>query len=119
MSRTKSFLLGFMIGGLASATVTLLTTPTSGKKLRGQVVDQTKEWKEMGDDLLQDAIRIKDQIAQTSKEGVALINNLTQELKTSMEEWKVAVEPHKENIEDYLTQIELNLKDLEEKVNSK
>lgn len=119
MSRTKSFLLGFMIGGLGSATATLLTTPTSGKELRGRVVDQSMQWKEMADDLLQDAMRLKDQIAQTSKEGVALINNLTKELKISMEEWKVAVAPHQDNIQDYLAQIELSLKDLEEKVKSK
>lgn len=116
MSRTKSFLLGFMIGGVASATATLLTAPSSGKELRGKIVDQSLEWKEMADSLLQDALRLKDQIAETSKEGVTLINNLTQEIKSSVEEWKDAVEPHQENIHDYLEQIELSLKDLEEKV---
>lgn len=119
MSRTKSFLLGFMIGGLASASATLLTTPASGKELRSKVVDQSMEWKGMADNLLQDALRLKDQIAETSKEGVTLINNLTQEMKQSVEEWKVAVEPHQDNIHEYLEQIELSLKDLEEKVKSK
>ena len=117
MSRGNSFLLGFMIGGVASAVATLLSTPTSGKELRGQVKQQSREWKEMADNLMQDAIRIKDQIAKTSKEGVALINNLTVEMKKSIEEWKSTVEPHQENIHEYLEQIQASLKDLEEKVN--
>lgn len=119
MSRTKSFLIGFALGGVASATATLLTTPSSGRKLRGKIAEQSLEWKEMADNLLQDALRLKDQIAETSKEGVTLINNLTQEMKKSVEEWKIAVEPHQENIHDYLEQIELSLKDLEEKVKNK
>lgn len=119
MSRTNSFLLGFLLGGLASATATLLTAPTSGKKLRDNIVEQSLEWKEMGDDLLQDAINLKDQIADTSKEGVSLIKNLTKELKLSMEEWKGAIEPHQDNIQEYLEQIELSIKALEEKVDSK
>ena len=117
MSRGNSFLLGFVIGGTVSAVATLLSTPTSGKELRGQVKQQGLEWKEMADNLLQDAIRLKDQIAKTSKEGVAIINNLTVEMKKSIEEWKSTVEPHQENIHDYLEQIQASLKDLEEKVN--
>lgn len=119
MSRTKSFLFGFMIGGAASAMATLLSTPASGRDLREKVVNQSMEWKEMADNLLKDALRLKDQITETSKEGVTLINNLTQEMKNSVEEWKVAVEPHQENIHGYLEQIELSLKELEEKVKSK
>ena len=118
MARGKSFVIGFMIGGAASAIATLLSTPSSGKELRDRVKQQSKEWKEMADNLLRDALRLKDQIAETSKEGVALINNLTQEMKKSVEEWKIAVEPHQENIHGYLEQIELSLKDLEEKVKS-
>lgn len=117
MSRGNSLLLGFVVGGAVSAVVTLLSTPTSGKELRGQVKQQSLEWKEVADNLIQDALRLKDQIAKTSKEGVALINNLTQEMKQSIEEWKLTVEPHQENIHEYLEQIQASLKDLEEKVN--
>lgn len=119
MSKTKSFFLGFIIAGSASAIATLLTTPTSGKDLRDKIVDQGLEWKEMTDKLVQDGVRLKTQIAETSKEGISLINNLTDEMKKSVEEWKVAVEPHQENIHGYLEQIELSLKDLEEKVKTK
>lgn len=116
MGKGKSLLVGFIIGGTISAATTLLSTPTSGRVLRERIKEQSMEWKDMADKLLQDALRLKDQIAQTSKEGVALINNLTQEMQKSVEEWKIAVEPHQENIHEYLEQIESSIKDLEAKL---
>ncbi|MGM8366320.1 YtxH domain-containing protein [Virgibacillus sp. W0181] len=119
MSRSQSLLLGFIIGGTVSAAATLLSTPSSGKDLRGRVKEQSQEWKDMLDNLFQDVLRLKDQIAKTSKEGAALINELTQEMKSSIEEWKVAIEPNQENIREYLEQIESSIKDLEQKINTK
>lgn len=116
MSRGKSLFLGFVIGGTVSAVATLLSAPSSGREFRGRVKDQSLEWKEMADKLLQDSLRLKDQIAETSKEGVVLINSLTQEMKRSVQDWKATVEPHRENIYEYLEQIEASIKDLEDKV---
>lgn len=119
MSRSKSLLLGFIIGGTVSAAATLLSTPASGRDLRDRVKEQSIEWKEMLDNLFQDIVKLKDQIAKTSKEGVALINDLTQEMRSSIEEWKIAIEPNQENIKEYLEQIESSIKDLEQKLNEK
>lgn len=114
--KVKSLLLGFVVGGTVSAAATLLSTPTSGKELRSNLKTQTNEWKEMFAQLAQDSMRLKDQLAETSKEGTALVKNLTKEMKKSVEEWKVAVEPHQDNIHDYLEQIEASLKELEDKI---
>src|SRR5690625_5710423 len=92
MSRGKSLLLGFLVGGTVSAAVTLLSAPTSGKKLRGQIKEQSKDWKETIDDLVQNGLKLKEQITETSKEGIALVNELTQEMKASVEEWKATVD---------------------------
>src|SRR5690625_112689 len=116
MSKGKSILIGFVVGGTISAATALLTTPSSGRELRYRVKQQSIEWKRIVDDIIQDGLRLKDQIAKTSKEGVALINELTQEMKTSVEEWKSAIEPHQENIHVYLEEIEASIKDLEEKI---
>src|SRR5690625_4034238 len=116
MSKGKSVLFGFLVGGAISAATTLLTTPSSGRELRYRVKEQSIEWKRVVDDIIRDGLRLKDQIAKTSKEGVALINELTQEMKTSVEEWKNAIEPHQENIHEYLEEIEASIKDLEEKI---
>ncbi|MEI3612870.1 YtxH domain-containing protein [Pseudogracilibacillus sp. SO30301A] len=119
MSKGKSILIGFIVGGTISAATTLLTTPSSGRELRYRVKQQSIEWKKIVDDIIQDGLRLKDQIAKTSKEGVALINELTQEMKTSVEEWKSAIEPQQENIHEYLEQIQASIKELEEKINEK
>jgi len=116
MSRGKSLLLGFLIGGTVGAATMLLNAPSSGKELRQNIKKQGKEWQEMANKLFQDSLRLKEQITETSKEGIALINELTSEMKNSVEEWKTAIEPHRENIHDYLEQIEASIKDLEAKI---
>lgn len=116
MSKGKSILLGILVGSTASAVATLLTTPSSGKDVRVRIKDQSFEWKNSIDELIQEGLNLKDQIAKTSKEGAALINDLTQEMKTSIEEWKIAIEPNQDNIHDYLEQIETSIKNLEAKL---
>lgn len=118
MLNGKSIVAGFIIGGTISAATALLTAPTSGRVLRNQVRSQGMEWKQIIEDIIKDGWKLKDQIAQTSKEGAALINELTEEMKTSVDEWKNTVEPHQNNIHQYLEEIEASIKDLEEKMNS-
>ncbi|MBS3680529.1 YtxH domain-containing protein [Ornithinibacillus massiliensis] len=118
MAKGKSLMLGIMVGGVVGAVTTLLTTPSSGKEFRNKVKDQSQEWMELLENLKLDGLRLKNQIAATSKEGVSLIKDLTHEMKSSIVEWKESVEPHQKNIHQYLEQIESSLKDLEEKVNA-
>src|SRR5690625_5320416 len=86
MSKGKSILLGLLVGTTTSAVVTLLTTPSSGKDVRVRIKDQSIEWKNSIDNIIQEGLNLKNQIAKTSKEGAALINELTQEMQTSIEE---------------------------------
>ncbi|MBP1968984.1 gas vesicle protein [Virgibacillus natechei] len=116
MSKGKSLVLGLMIGGAVSATATLLSTPSSGSELRGRVKQQGLEMKGLMNNVKYDATRLKNQIAETSKEGALLFKDLTLEMKESVKEWKKTIEPHQENIHQYLEQIESSLKDLEDKV---
>jgi gas vesicle protein len=116
MASGKSLVLGILVGGVVGATATLLSAPTSGKELRTKVMNQGVEWKELLENLKLDSLRLKNQIAATSKEGVSLIKDLTKEMKSSIVEWKESVEPHQKNIHQYLEQIESSLRDLEEKV---
>ncbi|MDX8045715.1 YtxH domain-containing protein [Gracilibacillus sp. S3-1-1] len=119
MINAKSLVLGVLAGGIVGAAATLLTTPKAGKELRTDV-------KEKGDDairyinhLTSEGVDIKEQITKTSKEGAALIKDLSVDIKNSIESWKKTVEPHQKNIQKYLTQIEESLKELEEKTQSK
>ncbi|MDY0407818.1 YtxH domain-containing protein [Virgibacillus soli] len=116
MARSKSLLLGFVVGGVVTATTTLLSTPASGKDMRLRMKQQSLEWKELFENLMRDSFKLKDQLTKTSKEGSSLIKNLTKEMKVSITEWKASVQPHQENIKHYLEEIESSLKDLEDKI---
>jgi gas vesicle protein len=118
MSKGKSLMLGFLVGGTVTVAATLLTTPASGKDLRNRVKDQGVEWRVLVNKLKDDSLRLKEQLFKTSQEGSILVKDLTQEMKKTVMDWKETVEPHQENIHNYLTQIETSLKDLEEKVKS-
>ncbi|GGB51607.1 YtxH domain-containing protein [Virgibacillus dakarensis] len=116
MAKGSSLLLGFVVGGVVSATATLLSAPSSGRDLRNRAKQQGIEWKQMIADLKSDGKRLKEQITSTSKEGASLIKELTREMKSSVQDWKKSVEPHQKNIQRYLEQIESSLKDLEDKM---
>jgi len=116
MARTKSLLLGFLVGGSITAIATLLSAPSSGKELRSQIREQSADWKKVMDKFMQDIMNLKDQITKTSKEGIELIGDLTEDIKSSVQEWKTSVEPHQENLHQYLEQIESSIKDLENKI---
>ncbi|WP_226038027.1 YtxH domain-containing protein [Aquibacillus saliphilus] len=114
MANGKSLLLGLIIGGVVGGATTLLSAPTSGKELRNQAKSRGEGLVHSFDKLKNEGIHLTDQIAQTSKEGVSLIKDLSSDMKQSIESWKQTIEPHQKNIQKYLAQIEKSLKELEE-----
>ncbi|HEX6593590.1 MAG TPA: YtxH domain-containing protein [Bacillota bacterium] len=119
MAKRKSLLLGILVGSTVGATITLLSAPSSGKQLRHNIKLQGIEWKTTLEKMKEESLRLKNQIVQTSKEGAVLMKDLTRDMKNSVVEWRKTVEPHQENIYEYLEQIESSLKALEEKVQKK
>ncbi|WP_026569127.1 MULTISPECIES: YtxH domain-containing protein [Sediminibacillus] len=115
MADSKSILLGFVIGGAVSAAAALLSTPSSGKEIRGQVNARRDDLMDTFKKLKQEGFQLKEQITQTSKEGATMIKDLSADMKSSIESWKNTIEPHQKNIQTYLAQIEDSLKELEEK----
>lgn len=115
MTKSKSLLLGFMIGGVVGAGTTLISTPTSGQSIRQMLKKQLNEWKKLAKELKFDGKQLKNQLTETSREGALLVKELTQGMRSSVEDWQEIVEPHQENINEYLAQIEMSLKELEDK----
>lgn len=118
MSKGKYMLIGFVVGGTISAAAALLTAPASGREVRNRVKEQGVELKKITDDIIQDGMKLKDQIARTSKDGVALIAELTQDMRKSVEDWKGSITPNQDNIQSYLEQIETSIKELEDKIST-
>uniref|UniRef100_UPI000AE123B3 YtxH domain-containing protein n=1 Tax=Gracilibacillus sp. JCM 18860 TaxID=1306159 RepID=UPI000AE123B3 len=97
MINTKSLMLGIVVGGVVSATATLLSTPKSGKDLRNNMKHYSNEAIDSFNRFREDGMDIKEQITKTSKEGgVSLIKDLSLDVKESIESWKKTVEPPSE-----------------------
>ncbi|MEQ6377234.1 YtxH domain-containing protein [Bacillaceae bacterium S4-13-58] len=118
MSKGKSLLAGFLIGGAVSAATVLLTAPSSGRELRAKAKNQTEYYRNKLDVLLEEGVQIKDQVLKTSKEGVVLLKDLSSDVRSSIEGWKSTIEPHQRNIEKHLKEIEESLKELEKQTKS-
>lgn len=118
MINGKSLIIGFLAGGIISAAATLLSTPKAGKDLRHDVKLKSDEAIRYMNHLKTEGVDLREQISKTSKEGAALLKDLSADVKESLESWKRTVEPHQRNIQTYLTQIENSLKELEEKTKS-
>ncbi|WP_407271629.1 YtxH domain-containing protein [Radiobacillus sp. PE A8.2] len=119
MANGKSLLIGFLFGGTISAAATLLSTPRSGKELRQDAMTKGEDFLHTVDKLKLQGTQLKEQITQTSKEGAALVKDLTADMITSIESWKQTIEPHQKNIQKYLEQIEKSLKELEDKTSER
>ncbi|WP_090796677.1 YtxH domain-containing protein [Pelagirhabdus alkalitolerans] len=117
MANGKSLLLGVLTGGVVSAAATLLVTPKSGQETREDIKQHVEESKAALERVKLNGKALSEQIANTSKEGAALIKELSVEIKDSIDSWKTTIEPHQKNIQLYLTQIEERLKELEEETN--
>ncbi|MDL0436785.1 YtxH domain-containing protein [Niallia sp. SS-2023] len=113
MMSGKTFLSGFIIGGLAAAAATLFTTPVSGKEARKACVDNSKAFLKEFKDLKEDLIEIKDSIASASKEGKNVIGTFVEDIKESLEQWKTEIQPHQEQLKIELNQIEQTVTELE------
>lgn len=116
MSKGKYVVIGFFVGGTISAATALLTTPASERDVRVKLKTQGTELVSLVEDLVEDGMRLKDQIAKTSKEGITAVSELTEDIKVAVEDWKESINPNQKNIEKYLGQIEASIKELEEKV---
>jgi len=112
----KSLLLGALFGTIVGASVTLLTTPTSGEELRNKIKEQSERLRDLMQEIRENGLDLKNQLSRTSKEGIALLKDLSQDIKLSVESWKETIGPHQDNIQEHLKQIEESLKELEDKM---
>ena len=83
MVNGKSLVFGVVVGSVVGASISLLTAPNSGEEFRGKVKDQSSRLKDLANQLQEDGKRLKEQITKTSREGAALMKDLSQGIKES------------------------------------
>lgn len=114
MSKGKSLIWGFAAGTLIAGATTLLTTPKRGQELRKSCRESAENVKDLATTLYNDSTLIKEQVERTVKDGSELIKNVSHDLKTSVNQWKQDIEPHKSKIEADLDDIKQSIEKLED-----
>ena len=109
----KSFLSGFLIGGLAAGITTLLTTPMSGKEIRKSCNDTSKAFLSHIQELKLDLLDIKDSVKTATVEGKSVLGFVIEDLKKSINTWKEEIKPHQELLQVELKEMETTIKELE------
>lgn len=109
----KSFLSGFLIGGLAAGVTALLTTPMSGKEMRKSCNDTSQAFLSHIQELKIDLVAIKDSVKTATVEGKDVISVFLEDLKQSIETWKEETKPHQEQLQADLKEMEATIKELE------
>ncbi|WP_044893214.1 YtxH domain-containing protein [Bacillus alveayuensis] len=113
MSRSKSFLLGMVVGGAISGVVSLLSTPSSGKELRNRLNENYKKINDLLTELKNEGSSLKEQITNCAKESIHVVKEVSSDLNQSILAWKKEIEPHKQEIKRELHEIEEKIKELE------
>jgi len=114
----KSFLSGFIVGGLAAGITALLTTPVSGKELRKSCNDTTKAFLSHLEDLQTDLLDIKESVKTATVEGKTVLSAVLEDLKKSIETWKEEIKPHQENLQREMKEMETTIKELEQELDT-
>ncbi|MCM3322118.1 YtxH domain-containing protein [Cytobacillus kochii] len=112
--KAKSLFLGFVVGGVAAAAATLFTAPASGKDTRKYITVQSKsasiQIKELGKQLTD----IKNQIVHVGEEGKVALSTLTEDVSSSIKQWKSEILPHQQNLQQEIANIEKSIAELEQ-----
>lgn len=111
--KAKYVMLGFLTGAAVASISTLLYTPSSGKDLRKNILDNKESFQQISNELKVKIREMKDETitaSQVSKEAVTLF---IADVKSIIETWKESVEPHKNEIQIRIKEIENALGELE------
>jgi gas vesicle protein len=114
--KIKSIAFGILAGSAIGAITTLLSTPQSGKDLKGQIKENKDEWKAVFTDIKNNAVEVKDAVSRLSQEGKQTITHLKDDMQSSIQTWQGSTEPNIQHIKDDISAIEQLAENMEQKV---
>lgn len=113
VSKNNALLCGLLVGGIIGGITTLLATPSSGKELRGQLQINRKKLEETLQQIKDESIALKDQIVITAKESTGILQDVSADLKKTINQFQQEIEPHKKDLQKEFEEVELKIKQLE------
>ncbi|WP_313799200.1 YtxH domain-containing protein [Cytobacillus sp.] len=115
--KTKSLLIGFIIGGTVAGISTLLSAPAPGRDTRNKIQEKKKCIQNQMIELKKKVIHVKDATIHASKEGKKEILAFSSDVKNSINKWKADILPHQQELQKELQAIESAMNELEENIN--
>lgn len=112
--KQSNWLAGFLVGGIAGAVTTLLTTPSSGKDVKKNMLKTKNFMKETAKEVIINANHIKQAVFHLIQEGKTVIPQISKEVKESIELWQETIQPNKNAIEEGIHNVQTSVKNLEE-----
>lgn len=113
MANGRSLFTGIVVGGIIGGAAVLLSAPTSGKELRGQLRANCGRIEETVQKLKIDGAALTEQIVSTAKEGMDVVKEVSSELQSSIKTWREEIKPHQQDLQKELADIEEKIKQLE------
>lgn len=110
----KRFVSGFMIGGVIAGISTLLTAPQSGKQTRMALKKSVQEWREQLAEVNINLVELKETFLNATKESSSILKNVVDDIKTSISNWKIEIEPHQQELQHELNEMNKTIEELEE-----
>lgn len=111
--KKSNWLAGLIIGGMAGAVTTLLTTPSSGKDLKKNLRKTKDFMKETAKEVISNTDYLKQTVSQFLHEGKTVIPQTSRELKESIKLWQENIQSNKNAIEEGVHHIQVSVKNLE------
>lgn len=115
--KATSFLIGFLVGGVAASISTLLTTPKSGEETRISLKETKDVWLKQLIEVKDNLKELKEAVATTSTEGIRTIKSFISDLKMAVSQWQDEIQPHQKELQKELAAIELSIQELESEIN--
>lgn len=109
----KHLLLGIIAGAAITGIGTLLYTPTSGKNLRENLKENKDELQDIYKELKLKINEMKDESISASKVSKEAVKHFIAESKDLVNAWKSDVEPHRNELQKRIKEIENTLGELE------
>lgn len=114
MANKNSLLFGLVVGGVIGSIATLLSTPSSGKELRGQLNLNRKQLEDLLHQLKNESKALKEQLIKTVKDGSVVMKEVSSDFKKTVEQFQQEIEPNKNDLMKEIEEIDMKIKKLEQ-----
>ncbi|EUJ35618.1 YtxH domain-containing protein [Brochothrix campestris] len=114
--KSKSLVLGLVIGASASAIATLFLAPKAGKELRNDIAERSVSMGGVLKEIAYNANTLTEQLKTFSTEGIEVVKDVVEEIEEVVGNWNKTIEPDKQRLKDELKDLQKTVSALEKTV---